>query len=416
MAKTKDNIVQVNTSKTFAEQLTKEHCIYKINDQHDLGEQTVTLPRGSVLVFHGSGALLNGTIVGQDSVIRAEEKVFYDVQVKGTWKCIGNAGWFAESSDIVERNNVCYIQKYRNESTGLQAALDSAFRELVIPPKAYYIGSTLVLRKEKKIVMQGSGMKLGLEQCQPNIANTAILFSDLNICLLRIAVNEGMSFNQSMVQIEGGNFDVSLCQSYTSNCIEVRSDSNEKLWGLVINTNVKGKFGNTYGVGININAIENRYSTGYITQVRINSNVSNFGTGVKAANYMDIPTARYYNWCTDVTIDGAIINCPVAIDCDTDDCDIRAMVQAGYFFDSKDNDSALIRLNTARGAISSNVFDIRLNGSGKWSNNYALNIVRESCGIVPYGAFLAQLAIYQGTDIVTGHRERLRTTVLETKK
>jgi len=406
--------IAVNSGKSFAEQIKKEHCIYTIYTQHDLKGETVTLPRGSVLVFHGNGALLNGTIIGKDGIIQAEEKVFYDVQVKGTWKCAGNVGWFAESCYTIERKGVCYISHRVDDTAGLQAALDSAFRELIVPPRLFYIGRTLVLRKEKKIVMQGSGMRLALEQCQTNMMNTAILFTDLDIDLLSIAVNEGMSFNQNMVEIQGGNFDVSLCQDYHHNCIEVRSDNNEKVWGLTINTNVKGKYGNTHGVGINLSPVQNMQSTGYITQVRINSTVSNFGVGVKAVNYMDIPTAHYYNWCTDVTIDGAVINCPVAIDCDTDDCDIRAMVQAGYFFDSKDNDSALIRLNTARGAISSNVFDIRLQGSdGKWSNNYALNIVREACGVVPYGAFLAQLAIYLGNDIVTGYKERLRTTILE---
>ena len=409
----KINPVVLSPSKPFAEQVKTERCIYSVYTQYDLAGATVTLPRGSVLIFHGRGALLNGTLIGQDSMVQAEEKCFINIQVSGTWRCVGNVEWFAKGSEITENKGVCHISCFVDDTAGLQAALDSSFRELIVPPKPFYVGRTLVLRKEKKIVMQGSSMKLSLEQCQPNISNTAILFTDLDIDLLSIAVSEGMSFNQSMVEIQGGNFDVSLCHDYRHNCIEVRSDNNEKLWGLTINTNVKGKYGNTHGVGINLNPVENRKSTGYITQVRINSSVSNFGTGVKAANYMDVSTSRYYNWCTDVTIDGAIISCPVAIDCDTDDCDIRAMIQAGYFFDAKDNNSALIRLNTARGAVSSNVFDIRLQSNGKWSNNYALDIVRESCGVVPYGAFLAQLAIHLGTGIVKGHKERLRTTVLE---
>lgn len=371
-------VVTLSESRSFAAQVKAEDTIYVVKYDFDLEGESVTLPKGCTLEFKG-GSLKNGVLVGQDSVIHADRRIFHGVSVRGTWSCVGNAGWFADGTPIVQDQWGCRFPKLIDQSGDLQQALCSTFRELHFPPMCFYIANTLVLTKEKKIVLHGSDMKLSLYQTSIGKMNTAVIFSDQNICLLRIAVNETQ---QNTVYIEGGSFDVSLCANYTENCIEVRADEEGQcLWGLTLNTNVKGRFNQTTGVGININPVANYSLTGnkaYVTQVRINSNVSCFGIGVKATDHTD-DTMKPYNWCSDLVVDGSIIDCPVAVESNCDS-DIRAMIQSGKFFDKKENGVALIRLTSNyTSSVSSNIFDIRQTNGEGWSNEYA---VEQKGGVV----------------------------------
>lgn len=398
----KDGMIRVvplserNTAKSFADTVTQKEKTYIINKVYDLKGETVTLPYGVILLFKGNGLLRNGTIIGLNGTIIACKRIFDKVQVKGTWKCVGNAAWWAQNSEIAD-GEVCFIQKKVDCSEDIQLALDSAFREIVFPPLPYYVTDTLVLRKEKRLSFQGSIMSLSVAECQPNIKGAAIIFTDKDITLLRIAVKEGMTFNQASVAIEGGNFDVSLCQHYTKNCIEVRADDGEKLWGLTINTSVKGAnptADNPYllpaanGTGINVNPVENAEMAGnraYVSCIRINGLVSNFGTGIKATNYMG--SSGYENWVTDMRIDGLIRNCPLAIDTNVEDADISATIQAGGFFDTENNGKALIRYTGLfRAAVASAIYDIQQN-HGKWANQYALEITKPEATVTAYGSF-----------------------------
>ena len=395
-----------STSTSFSNTVKTANKTYTISKVYDLNNKTVTLPANVVLVFKVGGGLKNGTIIGTNSVIEASHKIFSNVNVQGTWKCVGNVLWFADGCNIVENNGVCYVQNKVDASADIQYALDSAFRELVFPPVPYYIANTIVLHKEKKLVLQGSKMKLAMEQCSPTIKDTAILFTDKNICILSISLNE--CTYQNTVIIEGGNFDTSSCSSYTSNCIQVLADASQKIWGLIINTNIKGKFNNTGGVGININPIAKQTSEyagtnkAYVTEIRINSTISDFGIGVKATNYMNESTGTYYNWCTDIVIDGSIVNCPLCVDTNAD-CDIKAMLQAGYYWNTKQNGQALVRFSGIRGSMSSNIYDI-CGGGGPYSQQYALETTHASCKMVPYGMFNSFLieARWTGQPVIKG--------------
>ncbi len=401
-------IVTVAKNKGFVEQVTRENVIYVVKWGYDLGGAAVTLPKGCTLEFRG-GTLSNGTLVGRDSeIVATNRRIFKGVAVKGTWRCIGNALWWAEASRLSagtmnendDEGAVWRIQERADCSADLQLALDSAFREMVFPPVAYYIGETLVLRKEKRLTFEGSTMCLSLAECQPNINGAAVVFTDKDITLLRVAVKEGANWNQASVAIDGGNFDVSLCQHYTQNCIEVRTDGGEKVWGLTINTAVKAAnppADNPYvlpaadGTAININPVENKAMAGnkaFVTGVRINALVTNFGTGIRATNYFtDEPGGVYANWCTDIRIDGIIKNCLRAIDTNVEDADIRATIQAGGYFGRQDNGRALIRYTGGfRAAVSSPIYDIGQN-LGKWSNQYAVEVTREEATVTAYGCF-----------------------------
>lgn len=150
------------------------------------------------------------------------------------------------------------------------------------------------------------------------------------------------------------------------------------MWGVTINTNVKGRYNQTTGIGIDINPIPSTQvavNEAYVTQIRINSVISDFGIGVKATDG-GAELAGAENWVSDIVVDGAILNCPVAVETNCDS-DIRAMLQSGKFFDTKENGVPLIRIKSDyTSSVSSNIFDIRQQDSatGKWSNEYALEV------------------------------------------
>ena len=395
---------------------------YNINSEYILeDEEVVVLPKDSILVFTGNGKIVNGTVVGSNSIIRANNKVFFNTKVQGTWNCIGEVRWFANGSSIKEYNGV-YIPVPEDDTQNIQNALDSSFRESQFPPKIYYVNDTLILRQEKKLTFQGSSMKEPLSNCTSACINTSIIYTDKNNPILRIAANTG---GQSKITIEGGNFDVSLCdvssiegehKYYTANCIEVLANNNEKIWGLNISSDIKGKFGNLGGVGININPINNQASSGYITAIHINSTISNFGIGIKASSY------GYSNcWCTDLNSNSDIINCLTAVDSSAD-CTIDGTIQAGFLIRANSNkvdsfkesplNTPLIRLNTDRAAIGANIFDIRLSpvpevdqtgnytGYYLYPNHYAIENNFTNAIISAYGLFLALLHSNTQLDVI----------------
>lgn len=74
----------------------RANVIYKITKDIDLGHGVLTIPAGCTLDFQG-GSFTNGTIVGTNSDIRADEHVtiFKGIVIEGTWKVKEiNSGWF----------------------------------------------------------------------------------------------------------------------------------------------------------------------------------------------------------------------------------------------------------------------------------------------------------------------------------
>lgn len=377
-----------------------------VSQGYDLEGEVVTLKKGTVLDFRG-GSLSNGVLIGNQSVIVAYEKVLDKVAVKGSWSCQGNVLWFAEGSDIeILDGVVCHVANKIDVADDVQRALSSSFRELVFPCLVFYVGKTLELSTEKRLVFCGTNLKQGIENCNVTIKGASVLFTDKDIPILRIGVKEGLPTNQNTVSILGGNFDASLCDGYTANCIEVVTDGGQKMWGVDIATTVIGKHRSMKGCGIAINPVENRTNGGYVTQVMVKSNISCFGVGVKATNYMDWSTGTYYNWCTDVQIDSNIVDCPLAVDTNCD-CSIAGMIQAGYFFDEKENNAPLIRIGGDRASVSANIFDIRIPAGLKWSNWYALEITMANASVVANGLFQAfvRLSKNLGQEVVAGQKQ-----------
>ena len=356
--------------KNFEDVVNTPNKSYTISSKYDLNNKVIKLPNNVILKFSGNGQLVNGTIIGNNTTIVANYKIFTNIKVEGTFTCVGDIRWFAKGS----------VNDRIDEAKELQCALDSSFSELVFAPVPYYITETLILNNEKLLRLQGDSMKLSLAQ-NADAKNTSIIFSDKDITLLQICPKTN---EQNSVTILGGNFDVSLCKNYTSDCIKITTDNNERIWGLTICTTVNNMYNCTTGVGININTVKNPNSVGYVTQVLINSMISNFGTGVCINNYMNEFNTNYYNWCTGVIIDGSIVNCPTAVYSNAD-CDIRALIQCGYFFDDFENNTPLIKFDGVNATISSNTYDFRLKYIDKYSNWTVLEVTNHNAVVVIEG-------------------------------
>ena len=372
-------------------EIKKEGTTFTVKQSYNLNGTTYTLPKNTTLVFEDGGQIINGTIVGNNSVIIADRKVFNNVVLKGTWKCVGNVGWWARGTEIAtNQNNV-------SEADSIQNALDSSFSELIFPPLMFYISKTLELKKPKRLIFQGRKLRWPLSwlrnQDPSTYTNTCIIFTKSNIDMLKIDIKDGDITNTT--EIIGGNFDVSLSNifdtEYNSSVIKVMANDNQKLWGLNINTNIIGHYMSTTGVGIDLNPslismTENNkklvdptdttkgyylpLNSAFITNVRIDSDISYIGTGIRAKHYGDDK-----NWLTDMIIDGNIRYCPTAIDTSAG-CTINASIQAGKHWIEKFNNAALIYVRgSADVAIGGFIFDIyQGDSSGNYSNRYAVSV------------------------------------------
>lgn len=89
---------------------------YIVRNHYDLMGETITIPEGAKLVFKGSGSVANGTLIGQNSSLKANSNkiVFYDIRISGLWK-VENiySNWFdfGEKADDNTRNfqNMCSL-------------------------------------------------------------------------------------------------------------------------------------------------------------------------------------------------------------------------------------------------------------------------------------------------------------------
>lgn len=112
----------------------RTNVIYKITKDIDLGHGVLTIPKGCTLDFQG-GSFTNGTIVGTNSDIRADEHVtiFKGIVIEGTWKVKEiSSGWF----NFVQTVGYNNLQNFNN----LFALTSGSFRGTVnIDGDTYYI-------------------------------------------------------------------------------------------------------------------------------------------------------------------------------------------------------------------------------------------------------------------------------------
>jgi len=93
--------VTLKASKPLSEQLTTENTVYIIKSDFDLREDTVTLPKGSIIRF-SKGVLTNGVLVGQGTKLETSKKKRFGekLEIVGTWD-VENAysEWFGPRAD-----------------------------------------------------------------------------------------------------------------------------------------------------------------------------------------------------------------------------------------------------------------------------------------------------------------------------
>lgn len=116
------------------DKFNKTNVIYKITKDISLEGGTLTIPEGCTLDFQG-GSFTNGTIVGTNSDIRADEHVtiFKGIVIEGTWKVKEiNSGWF----NFVQTAGYNNLQNFNNLFT---LTSDSFSGTVNIDGGTYYI-------------------------------------------------------------------------------------------------------------------------------------------------------------------------------------------------------------------------------------------------------------------------------------
>ncbi len=350
----------------------------------ELYENIVNIPVNCSLKFNG-GKLKNGVIIGNNSRILAGDEIIFDgVEIYGTWGCKCNIAWYASGCDVNIVGGVETIVK-KDESSQIQLALDSSFKELVFPPKLYYVASTLWAREEKRIKMDGGRLGAYLFQGVKSRNNACVIFTDQDITLLKIGGYRARYIQN--FEIEGGNFDVSLCGlgGYSSNCIEVCTDNGTSIWGMKIKTSVYGTYETAAvhpgGCGIAFN-VYTTSSNAYISMVEIDSFVSNFAVGIDLSNYV-IATNP---WMSDIIVKGQISGCINAVKTNCNSS-IQASIQPARLFGSNNGESLIIVDGGSTVSISSMIWDVYNSEGGNYTNQYALCVKHPDDKVIASGLF-----------------------------
>lgn len=372
---TKMETVIVESNKPFANQVKTPYRIYEIKGDFDLLGKSICLPEGVVLNFNG-GSISNGELIGDFSIINADYVVFDKVLLTGTWNCVAEAHWFAESSEYTV-NDKFKIKEKIDVTEALQYALNSSFSILHFRPGFYYISSTLYLNNNKDIVMDGGALGQYLLQGQEANENKTVIFTDKEITMLHIQIDQSPDYSKD-IRIVGGNFDTSLCynKGYDCNCIEVDITNDRKIWGFHFDSAIWGTYSGLGKCpsGKGIAFITDSNSSGYATMIRIKGNISWFNTAIDV-----ISNGR--NWITDVVVDGVILNCATAIRSNTDIC-ADASIQPFYCFTEQSDTTPLIDVVGGRAVIGGMVWDVGnkyINeGKSYYTNKCFLNISCET--------------------------------------
>lgn len=376
----------------------------------------ILLPLNTKLKFNG-GMLKNCTIVGNQSEILAEGKIFDNVNIEGRWTCKGNAAWWCigcptSQQQIVSSKDYLYrvIRDGYDQYEAIQQALDSAFSELVFPQGLYYTTRTLKLTKQKRVVLDGQGIPTYLFQGLESLEDACVIFTDQNINLLEIGGTR--STYVLKYEVVGGTFDTSLSGStiYDKNCISLSASCGTKLSEVRIETSIYGCYwGNTVprGKGISVaykeDLGENVFdcAASYITCVQIKAKIRNFGECVAAYSNMK-PKEDEKFWMTDVFVDK---ECYLeyfknAVVMGTNGT-VGGSMQPQAFFSSDNKEAAIIVLFDNYVSISGRVWDTGKEGkNGLYNNNYALDIRNSNATVIAEGEFTQ-------TNSILGYTERV---------
>lgn len=131
---------------------------YIIDKTLDLNGQTLFLSKKDVLIFNENGQMLNGTVIGDYTLVKAPKKmVFKNVTLKGSFKSdMAYSDWFGIKSDCVLSNNKIYLSGTDNTQEFSNLLL---FDNISIAPGQYMIKGSLRCRSNQTIDGNGSIIK-----------------------------------------------------------------------------------------------------------------------------------------------------------------------------------------------------------------------------------------------------------------
>ena len=141
-------VLQPNTGSVYAQLVGKENYIIEVRDIIDLDGENITMPEGCTLKFVG-GKIINGTLVGTDTVIDADPVTIFgdDLDISGKWNCEPYAEWFDYTYNGVQYNYG--IQKCLDSFKGvcLRNAVYEVFEPIIMPYNSTITGSPYTLIK-----------------------------------------------------------------------------------------------------------------------------------------------------------------------------------------------------------------------------------------------------------------------------
>lgn len=131
---------------------------YIIDHTVDLGGQSVSLPRGCVLVFKKSGQITNGTLTGNETVVNAgKQLVFHLVTLKGSFSAkIAYSDWFDMADDCVLDSNSKYVAGINNIQSFRNLFL---FSNISIRKGCYMLEEMLSCKSNQEVNGNGAVLK-----------------------------------------------------------------------------------------------------------------------------------------------------------------------------------------------------------------------------------------------------------------
>lgn len=169
--------------------IDKENTIYEIRYDFDLGGKEITIPEGCVLDFQG-GSLSNGTIVGNDTILKSEPIIiFNNISVLGTWK-LKNA--YSEWFNCKNNNSI-------------QKCLDVFSLCTLLNNKNYILYNNIIIDNTTLIgnnatIVYGGGSVIINSDCNINNLNIYIT-KDISVNGLTIATTKSITRSISIKNV-----------------------------------------------------------------------------------------------------------------------------------------------------------------------------------------------------------------------
>lgn len=165
-------VVNLNAQSNLFNPINEPNKKYIINKTIDLRGQTIRIPSGCSLFFKNKGIIKNGTLIGDSSVISAENRLIFDhVVLKGTFASKkAYSEWFNIKSDCVLDENNKFVSGTNNLQSFRNLFL---FNNVSIRKGCYMLEGTLGCKSYQVINGNNATLKFLTKNFCINIDGTA---------------------------------------------------------------------------------------------------------------------------------------------------------------------------------------------------------------------------------------------------